>query len=102
MGTFRLGSHLSCLFFFLTLGIRDLGYELDHAWEHTEYRGGIKRIPRNFVAPGAYQFALSIGVLPINFMNHCIICLSISGIGEITIDCPMNQPVFANVVHVST
>ncbi|KAJ0155270.1 Phenylalanine aminomutase (L-beta-phenylalanine forming) [Fusarium oxysporum f. sp. albedinis] len=50
MGAFRLGSHLSCLF--LTLGIRDLGYELDHAWEHTE---ADQKDPVDFVAPGAYQ-----------------------------------------------
>jgi hypothetical protein len=78
MGAFRLGSHLSCLF--LTLGIRDLGYELDHAWEHTE---ADQKDPVDFVAPGAYQFTFSKGVLPINFMNHHIIYLSISGIGEL-------------------
>lgn len=78
MGTFKLGSHLS--YIFLTLGIRDLGYELDHAWEHTEAH---QKVPMEFRGARSISVCFEHRSLANQFHNHCIICLSISGIGEL-------------------
>jgi hypothetical protein len=67
---------------FLTLGIRDLGYELDHAWEHTE---AYQKDPVVFRGVGSISVYVKHGRLANQFHTPSPPprCHSISGIGEL-------------------